>query len=106
MSSHTGVKRRSLPDFQPTALLAGSRDTTFYGDLYVNFIVARILVTMDSMRPYDIIYYTAIVQHLRTIEHRYHGLIRTTIAEQLRFTPLVGTRSRKPLTPPVAFGVR
>lgn len=68
--------------------------------------MTRILVAMASRRPYDIIYDTAVVQHLRTIERRYHGLIRTTIAEQLRFTPLVETRNRKPLTPPGSFGAR
>jgi hypothetical protein len=61
---------------------------------------------MASRRPYDIIYDTAVVQHLRTIERRYHGLIRTTIAEQLRFSPLVETRNRKPLMLPGAFGAR
>jgi hypothetical protein len=32
--------------------------------------------------------------------------VSKTIAEQLRFTPLVETRNRKPLTLPGAFGAR
>jgi len=61
---------------------------------------------MASRRPYDLIYDAAVVQHLRTIERRYHSSIRTAIAEQLRFEPLVETRNRKPLTPPAPLSAR
>jgi hypothetical protein len=38
------------------------------------------------------------------IERKYHSLIRSTIAEQLIFEPLIETDNRKPLKRPVLFG--
>jgi hypothetical protein len=43
-------------------------------------------------------------EHLRTIERKYHSLIRKTIQEQLQFEPDVETKNRKPLERPVEFG--
>jgi mRNA-degrading endonuclease RelE of RelBE toxin-antitoxin system len=55
---------------------------------------------MASRRPYELIYDSAVIGHLRPIPRRDHRLLRDTIAEQLRFEPLVETRHRKPLTSP------
>jgi hypothetical protein len=41
--------------------------------------------------------------HLKTIERKYHSLIRTTIENELQFEPDVETRNRKPLKRPVTF---
>ena len=55
---------------------------------------------MASKRPYELVYDSAVIGHLRPIPRRYHSLLRNTIVEQLRFEPLVETRNRKPLTAP------
>ena len=43
------------------------------------------------------------IDHLEAIEPKYHGLLRRTIHEQLMSTPMVVTRSRKPLEQPAPF---
>jgi len=42
--------------------------------------------------------------HLNAVERKYHRLIRTTVKEQLSYTPDQFTRNRKPLDPPMPFG--
>ena len=58
---------------------------------------------MISKVPFTLIYAPAVKEHLKTIEAKYHSLIRTTIGRQLRFEPDVETENRKPLKHPVAF---
>jgi mRNA-degrading endonuclease RelE of RelBE toxin-antitoxin system len=44
-----------------------------------------------------------VLRHLQTIPRQQHNLLRTEIHDQLRFTPLVQTRNRKPLELPAPF---
>ena len=44
------------------------------------------------------------IEHLDTVESKFHGLLRRTIAEQLTSTPTQETRNRKPLEQPAPFG--
>lgn len=62
-----------------------------------------IVVIVPRRQPFSLIYDPEVRQHLRTIEVRYHSLIRTTIEGQLLFEPETETRNRKPLQWPVAF---
>ena len=55
-------------------------------------------------QPFDLIYDPEVSKHLRAIESKHHGLIRTTIEEQLQYEPEVATRNRKPLRQPVKIG--
>lgn len=43
------------------------------------------------------------IEHLDSIESKYHGLLRRTIREQLTHTPAEETRNRKPLDQPAPF---
>lgn len=52
---------------------------------------------------YRIIYAPETSEHLAWIERRYYTLIKTTIVEQLSFTPDSPTRNRKPLNQPAPF---
>ena len=56
-----------------------------------------------SRRPFALVYDPEVKAHLRAIEPKYRGVIRTAIEEQLRFEPETETRNRKPLQRPVAF---
>lgn len=51
--------------------------------------------------PYRLVYDTEISRQLRSIERRYHALIRANIEEQLTYEPDVETTNRKPLERPV-----
>ena len=53
---------------------------------------------------FAIIYAPETVDHLHTVERKYHRLIRSTVKEQLGHTPDRATRNRKPLDPPMPFG--
>jgi hypothetical protein len=44
-----------------------------------------------------------VIEHLTLIDAKYHGLLRRTIHEQLRYTPTKETRNRKPLEQPAPF---
>jgi len=55
---------------------------------------------MKRGQRFDIIYAPAVKRHLKTIERKYHSLIRSTIERQLFFEPDVETRNRKPLKRP------
>ena len=57
----------------------------------------------DERRPFTIVYAPITKQHLRTIEAKYHALIRDALTEQLAFEPATETRNRKPLKRPVVF---
>ncbi len=47
---------------------------------------------------------SAVTEHLRAIDAKYHALIRQKIREQLRFEPGAETTNRKPLREPAPFG--
>ena len=53
---------------------------------------------------FEIIYAPETLDHLDAIERKYHRLIETAIAQQLRHTPEHITRNRKPLEQPGPFG--
>jgi hypothetical protein len=61
---------------------------------------------MVHMRSYHLIYDTEISRQLRSIERKYHALIRANIEEQLTYEPELATGNRKPLERPVTFGAR
>lgn len=52
---------------------------------------------------YQLIYDTEIPRHLRSIERKYHALIRTSVEDQLTYEPEIETGNRKPLERPVTF---
>jgi mRNA-degrading endonuclease RelE of RelBE toxin-antitoxin system len=52
---------------------------------------------MARKQPYSLVYDPEVKQHLRTIEAKYHSLIRSTVQEQLLFEPETETQNRKPL---------
>lgn len=62
-------------------------------------MMTRILDRMAERR-FDLVYAPQVVQHLRQIAKRHHGLIRKTIERQLQFDPETETRNRKPLERP------
>jgi mRNA-degrading endonuclease RelE of RelBE toxin-antitoxin system len=64
------------------------------------------MVYMAPKQRYKIIYDSEVAKHLRTIDKKYHPLIRRTIEGQLQFEPHVETRNRKPLTRPMTFSAR
>jgi mRNA-degrading endonuclease RelE of RelBE toxin-antitoxin system len=43
------------------------------------------------------------LEHLDSIDSKYHGLLRRTIKEQLTYSPTEETRNRKPLDQPAPF---
>jgi len=58
---------------------------------------------MTPRQKFLSIYAPIIKSHLKTIEHKYHSLIRTTIENELQVEPDVEMRNRKPLKRPVTF---
>ena len=58
---------------------------------------------MARGQPFSLVYDPEVKEHLRAIEPRYYGLIRSTIEEQLLYEPATETRNRKPLKRPVVF---
>jgi mRNA-degrading endonuclease RelE of RelBE toxin-antitoxin system len=61
-------------------------------------------VIMAKKAPFALVYAAAVQEHLRTIDSKYHSLIRSEVEAQLLFEPDVETRNRKPLRQPMAFG--
>jgi len=59
---------------------------------------------MARKKPYTLAFASAVTEHLRAIDAKYHALIREKIGEQLRFEPAAETTNRKPLRPPATFG--
>ncbi len=51
--------------------------------------------------PYAIILSESLKDDLRHVDRKWHGTIRESIFEQLRFTPNVATRNRKKLRVPI-----
>jgi len=62
-----------------------------------------IVVNMGPRQRFLLIYAPITKLHLKTIERKYHSLIRTTIEDELQFEPDVESRNRKPLKRPVTF---
>src|SRR5438552_6068363 len=58
---------------------------------------------MARRQPCAIIYDEAVKAHLRTIDGKFHSLIRAEIEAQLQFEPAKQTRNRKPLRQPAPF---
>jgi hypothetical protein len=58
---------------------------------------------MAPSQRFLLIYAPITKLHLKTIERKYHSLIRTTIEDELQFEPDVESRNRKPLKRPVTF---
>ncbi|HXE55733.1 MAG TPA: hypothetical protein VN541_22105 [Tepidisphaeraceae bacterium] len=52
---------------------------------------------MGKREPFSVVYDRTVKMHLRSIESRYHSLIRAEIEGQLTHEPDVETRNRKPL---------
>jgi hypothetical protein len=65
--------------------------------------MTTIMVNMKPRQRFLLIYAPMVKLHLKTIERKYHSLIRTTIENELQFEPDVETRNRKPLKRPVTF---
>ncbi len=59
---------------------------------------------MMVLNRFNLIYAPQVKLHLKTIERKYHSLIRSRIEAQLQFEPNVETRNRKPLKRPVELG--
>lgn len=59
---------------------------------------------MGKKRIFALIYAKDVKKHLRTIEAKFHPLIRSAIENQLLHEPDVETRNRKPLLRPIDFG--
>ena len=61
------------------------------------------MVIVAKKQPFALVYAAAVKEHLRSIEAKYHSLIRSEVEAQLLFEPAVETRNRKPLQRPMAF---
>src|SRR2546422_898406 len=59
---------------------------------------------MAKRALFAIVFVPETFEHLAAIEPRHHRLIKTTIDEQLKHSPEVKTRNRKPLRLPAPFG--
>jgi hypothetical protein len=57
-------------------------------------------------KRFRLVYDTEFVTQIRSIERKYHTLIRETIEQQLQFEPDVETRNRKQLVRATTFGAR
>ncbi|PWH13492.1 MAG: addiction module toxin RelE [Anaerolineae bacterium] len=68
-------------------------------------ILTIILVRMTDKR-FHLIYDTEFVVQMRSIERKYHSLIRETIEQQLVLEPDVETHNRKQLVRATTFGAR
>src|SRR5713101_7190366 len=62
------------------------------------------MVIMGKKLPFTLVYAAEVKRHLRSIEKKYHSLIREEIEIQLQFEPDVETRNRKPLEKPLELG--
>ena len=59
---------------------------------------------MTKPPKFAFVFAPEVVEHLRSIERKYHNFIQTTIDEQLAFTPEKETKNRKLLEQPAPFG--
>jgi hypothetical protein len=58
---------------------------------------------MAKRRRFTLCFAPQAIEHLESIEAKYHGLLRRTMSEQLMHTPTKETRNRKPLSQPAPF---
>ena len=58
---------------------------------------------MSPTQPFILVFAPEIREHLGRIERKYHNLIRQTIREQLRYSPVVQTKNRKRLEQPAPY---
>lgn len=58
---------------------------------------------MSKRPPFGMWFAPEAIEHMDSIEPKYHGLLRRTIKEQLTFAPAEETRNRKPLIKPAPF---
>jgi len=58
---------------------------------------------MARRQAYTLGFASEVSAHLRTLDAKYHALIRDKIGEQLRFEPATETTNRKPLRQPAPF---
>ncbi len=59
---------------------------------------------MPSRPKFTLVFAPEVLGHIDVIERKYHRFIRTTINEQLSYTPEKITRNRKPLELPAPYG--
>ena len=59
---------------------------------------------MTKSPKFALVFAPEVVEHLRSVERKYHNIIQTTIDEQLAFTPEKETKNRKLLEQPAPFG--
>src|SRR5256885_14191934 len=62
-----------------------------------------IVPIMARRQQYTLAFASEVTDHLRSIDSKYHSLIREKIGEQLRFEPATETTNRKPLRQPALF---
>lgn len=79
----------------------------FIGNLKIDarYNLTIILVNMTDKR-FRLVYDTEFVIQIRSIERKYHSLIRETIEQQLVYEPDVETHNRKQLVRMTTFGAR
>ena len=65
--------------------------------------IITVIVVKEQEHRFSLIFDAEVRRHLRSIEAKYHALIRATIEEQLSFEPEIETRNRKPLQRPAAL---
>jgi len=63
----------------------------------------EVIIRAMARQPYTLRYARATVEHLQSIERKYHSLIFEAIEEQLRFEPDRETRNRKPIEQPTSL---
>src|SRR5712691_5312188 len=56
---------------------------------------------MARSEPFAILFREIVSDHLRFLELKHHSAIRHAVDKQLRHTPNVATRNRKPLRQPI-----
>ena len=59
---------------------------------------------MPRQAKYNLVFAPETLDHLDSIDSKFHGQIRSAIREQLSFTPDRRSRNRKPLAEPAALG--
>jgi mRNA-degrading endonuclease RelE of RelBE toxin-antitoxin system len=60
---------------------------------------------MPKRHRYDIVFDEKVIEHLNSIESKYHHRILDEIEELLSYEPGIQTRNRKALIEPTVFGV-
>lgn len=58
---------------------------------------------MARRSKFALVFAPEAIEHLDTIQRKYHRLLRRAIAEQLTYTPTEEVRNRKPMGQPAPF---